>query len=48
MRNQPDDGWEDWDYWAAVASQVLVEEQKQKDWLAWLQFRAKLLEPLDY
>jgi hypothetical protein len=47
MRDKHDDGWDDWDYWATVASQVLREEEKQADWLAWQRFRAKLLGPFD-
>jgi hypothetical protein len=47
MKHQTDDGWEDWDYWSTVASQVLREEKKQADWLAWLRFRAELLGPFD-
>jgi hypothetical protein len=47
MRDSNDDGWEDWTYWSEVANEVLTEQKKRDDWVAWLRFRAKLLGPFD-
>jgi hypothetical protein len=47
MKHQTDDGWDDWAYWAEVANDVMRDQKKQDDWLAWMRFRTKLFGPLD-